>query len=308
MKDLSLSRRALLKLIGFAASGAMLEGVDVLASNESLISRKIPSSGEAIPCVGIGTYDSFDVSSPEQRQQVREVMRDFARLRGRVVDTSPMYGAAESVIGDVLTELNLGKELFLATKVWIEGRDAGLAQARQSMQRIKTSKLDLIQVHNLLDVDTHLSWLKEWKQKGQVRYIGVTHYAERAYAALEKQVSTKQVDFVQFNYSMGEREAEKRLLPAAIASGAAVIVNRPFAKASLFERVKGRPLPAWASEFDASTWAQFFLKYILGHPAVTCVIPATRNPKHLADNMQAGRGRLPGEEMRQRMVAFWSAL
>jgi diketogulonate reductase-like aldo/keto reductase len=233
-------------------------------------------------------------------------MRDFARLRGRVVDTSPMYGAAESVIGDVITELSLTKELFLATKVWIEGLDAGLAQARQSMQRMKTSKLDLIQVHNLLDVDTHLSWLKEWKQKGQVRYIGVTHYAEGAYAALEKQVSTKQVDFVQFNYSMGEREAEKRLLPAAMASGAAVIVNRPFAKASLFERVKGRQLPAWASEFDASTWAQFFLKYILGHPAVTCVIPATRNPKHLADNMQAGRGRLPDEKMRQRMVAFWS--
>jgi len=308
VKDLTLSRRAALKLIGFAASGAMLEGVDVNASPESLISRRIPSSGEAVPCMGIGTYDSFDVSSPEQRQQVKEVMRDFARLRGRMVDTSPMYGAAESVIGDVITELSLTKELFLATKVWIEGLDAGLAQARQSMQRMKTSKLDLIQVHNLLDVDTHLSWLKEWKQKGQVRYIGVTHYAEGAYAALEKQVSTKQVDFVQFNYSMGEREAEKRLLPAAIASGAAVIVNRPFAKASLFERVKGRPLPAWASEFDASTWAQFFLKYILGHPAVTCVIPATRNPKHLADNMQAGRGRLPDEKMRQRMVAFWSAL
>lgn len=308
MKDLGLSRRAALKLIGLAASGAMLEGADGLASNESMISRKIPSSGEALPCVGIGTYQTFDVSSPEQHQEVKTVMLDFARLRGRVVDTSPMYGAAESVIGEVLTELNLGKELFLATKVWIEGRDAGLAQARQSMQRMKTPKLDLIQVHNLLDVDTHLSWLKEWKHKGQVRYIGVTHYAEGAYAALEKQITTKQLDFVQFNYSMGEREAEKRLLPAAIASGTAVIVNRPFAKASLFDRVRGRQLPEWASEFDAGTWAQFFLKYILGHPAVTCVIPATRNPKHLADDMQAGRGRLPDEKMRQRMVAFWEDL
>jgi len=308
MKDLGLSRRAALKLIGLAASGAMLEGADVLASNESMISRKIPSSGEALPCVGIGTYQTFDVSSPEQHQEVKAVMRDFARLRGRVVDTSPMYGAAESVIGEVLTELNLGKELFLATKVWIEGRDAGLAQARQSMQRMKTPKLDLIQVHNLLDADTHLSWLKEWKHKGQVRYIGVTHYAEGAYAALEKQITTKQLDFVQFNYSMGEREAEKRLLPAAIASGTAVIVNRPFAKASLFDRVRGRQLPEWASEFDAGTWAQFFLKYILGHPAVTCVIPATRNPKHLADDMQAGRGRLPDAKMRQRMAAFWNSL
>jgi diketogulonate reductase-like aldo/keto reductase len=294
--------------MGFAATGAILEGLPVTASTESLIARKIPGTGEALPCVGIGTYQTFDVSSPEEKQQVGEVMRDFTRLRGKLVDTSPMYGAAESVIGEVVTEFDLARKLFLATKVWIEGRDAGLAQARQSMERMKTSKLDLIQVHNLLDVDIHLAWLKEWKQKGQVRYIGVTHYAEGAYAALEKQITSKQVDFVQFNYSMAEREAENRLLPAAIGSGTAVIVNRPFAKASLFELVKGRPVPDWASEFDAHTWAQFFLKYILGHPAVTCVIPATRNPKHLADNMQAGRGRLPDPKMRQRMVGFLSAL
>jgi diketogulonate reductase-like aldo/keto reductase len=294
--------------MGFAATGAILEGLPVTASTESLIARKIPSTGEALPWVGIGTYQTFDVSSPEEKKQVGEVMRDFTRLRGKLVDTSPMYGAAESVIGEVVTEFDLARKLFLATKVWIEGRDAGLAQARQSMERMKTSKLDLIQVHNLLDVDIHLAWLKEWKQKGQVRYIGVTHYAEGAYAALEKQITSKQVDFVQFNYSMAEREAENRLLPAAIGSGTAVIVNRPFAKASLFELVKGRPVPDWASEFDAHTWAQFFLKYILGHPAVTCVIPATRNPKHLADNMQAGRGRLPDQKMRQRMVGFLSAL
>jgi diketogulonate reductase-like aldo/keto reductase len=308
VKDLMLSRRAVLKWVGVVASGALLDGENAMASTESTIARKIPSSGEAIPCVGIGTSKTFDVSSPEEREQVKQVMRDFARLGGRVVDTSPMYGAAESAIGEAITQLDIAKKLFLATKVWIEGREAGIEQARESMRRMKTTKLDLIQVHNLLDVDTHLEWLKEWKQKGQVRYIGVTHYAERAYSDLEKHVVSKQLDFVQFNYSMAEREAEKSLLPAALASGTAVIVNRPFARASLFERVKGRPLPEWASEFDAASWAEFFLKYILAHPAVTCVIPATRNPKHLADDMRAGRGRLPDEKMRRRMLAYLGSL
>ncbi len=304
MKRLPLSRRAVLKWVGFAVGGAVLDREGAMASPDSMISRKIPKSGEPLPAVGLGTYRTFDVTGSAEREQAKEVMRDFARLGGRVVDSSPMYGEAESVIGDVITQLDIVRQLFLATKVWTTGRDAGIEQARESMRRMKTNKLDLIQVHNLLDVDTHLSWLKEWKQAAQVRYIGVTHYTEGSYAALEKYVSSKQVDFVQFNYSMAERGAEKSLLPAASASGTAVIVNRPFAKASLFDRVKGRRLPDWASEFDATSWAQFFLKYILAHPAVTCVIPATRNPKHLADNMLAGRGRLPDEKMRQRMVAF----
>jgi aryl-alcohol dehydrogenase-like predicted oxidoreductase len=176
------------------------------------------------------------------------------------------------------------------------------------MRRMKTVKLDLLQVHNLLDVETHLKWLQEWKQAGKVRYIGVTHYSESAYAELEKFIKSKRVDFVQFNYSIVEREAEQRLLPAALSSGVATIINRPFAKASLFRRVQGRPVPEWASEFDAATWAQFFLKYTLAHPAVTCAIPATRNRKHLEDNMQAGHGKLPSEKMRRKMVEFLNSL
>jgi diketogulonate reductase-like aldo/keto reductase len=231
-------------------------------------------------------------------------MHLFTSLGGRLVDSSPMYGLAESVIGDVTTDLGINQQLFFATKVWTTGRESGILQAQRSMSRMRTKKLDLLQVHNLLDVDTHMKWLHEWKQAGRIRYLGVTHYEEGAFPALEKYVTSGRVDFVQLNYSMVEREAENRILPAAVASGTAVIVNRPFAQASLFDRVKGRPLPEWASDFDAGTWAQFFLKYILANPAVTCVIPATRSPQHLGDNMKAGVGRLPDEKTRQRMLSL----
>ena len=305
--DRMLSRRTALKLIGAAMARAMLED-NASASTESIAVRKIPKSGEALPCIGLGTYQAFDVSAAEELQQASDVLAELVNLGGRVVDSSPMYGRAETVIGDILAQRNLGKRLFLATKVWTSGRDEGMAQARQSMERMKTAKLDLLQVHNLLDADTHLKWLEDWKQRGLVRYVGVTHYSESAYESLEKYVRSPKLDFVQLNYSIAEREAERKLLPAAASSGVAVIVNRPFAQASLFDRVKGRALPDWAAEFDARSWAQFFLKYILGHPAVTCAIPATRSLKHLADNMQAGRGRLPDEKMRQRMGTYFSSL
>ncbi|MBZ5722062.1 MAG: aldo/keto reductase [Acidobacteriia bacterium] len=228
-------------------------------------------------------------------------------MGGRLADSSPMYGAAESVIGDITTQLDINRQLFLATKVWTSGRESGIQQAEQSLRRMRTRQFDLLQVHNLLDADTHLSWMKDWKAAGRIRYLGVTHYQENSLPALEKYVDSGQVDFVQLNYSMAERAAEDRLLPAAQASGVAVIVNRPFADAALFDRVKGRALPGWAAEFDATTWAQFFLKYILAHPAVTSAIPATRNPKHLLDNMSAGVGKLPDEAMRQRMLALVNA-
>jgi diketogulonate reductase-like aldo/keto reductase len=274
------------------------------ATQENMILRKIPKAGETLPIIGIGSYQTFDVSSSQDRNQVREVLRLFGAMGGRLVDSSPMYGAAESVIGDITTQLDTTRQLFLATKVWIAGREAGIQQAEQSLSRMRTSQIDLLQIHNLLDVDTHLSWMKDWKAAGKVRYLGVTHYQEGSFPALEKYVSSSQVDFVQMNYSMAERTAENRLLPAAQAAGVAVIVNRPFADATLFERVKNRALPEWAAEFEAATWAQFFLKYILAHPAVTSVIPATRNPKHVLDNMSAGVGKLPDEAMRQRMLTF----
>lgn len=279
-----------------------------LGTGTEVIMRKIPVSGEPLPAIGLGSYITFDVTSAADRDQAREVLRLFAAQGGRVVDSSPMYGSAESVIGDTSTELGINRQLFLATKVWTGGREAGMRQAQQSLSRMRREKLDLVQVHNLLDADTHLKWLKEWKQAGKIRYVGITHYEEGAFPALERYISSKQVDFVQMNYSITELDAERRLLPAALASGTAVIVNRPFAAASLFDRVKDRRLPEWAAEFGATSWAQFFLKYILGHPAVTCVIPATRNPKHLMDNMGAGIGKLPDVKMRWRMVDFLGSL
>lgn len=302
------SRRGVLKLAGAAIGHAALAPTQLLAIGETALARKIPSSGEPLPALGIGSWQTFDVTSEADRAQVKEVMRVFSELGGRLVDTSPMYGNAESVIGEVVAELRIGNRLFLATKVWTSGREAGIEQAQESMRRMRTKRLDLIQVHNLLDVETHLKWLGDWKKAGQVRYLGVTHYRPSAHEELEKYVASKQVDFVQLNYSIAERDAENSLLPAALASGTAVIVNRPFAASDLFNRVRGHPLPEWAREFDAASWAQFFLKYVLAHPAVTCVIPATRNPKHAADNMAAGRGRLPDEKMRRRMVDFVSSL
>jgi diketogulonate reductase-like aldo/keto reductase len=304
MQSTEVTRRTLLQLAGGMLVTSIVNPKLAFATQENMILRKIPKSGETLPAVGIGSYNTFDVTSPQDRDQVREVLRLFGAMGGRLVDSSPMYGAAESVIGDITTQLDTNRQLFFATKVWTSGREAGIQQAEQSLSRMRTRQLDLLQVHNLLDVDTHLPWMKDWKTAGKVRYLGVTHYQEGSLPALEKYVSSGQVDFVQLNYSMAERAAENRLLPAAQAAGVAVIVNRPFADAALFDRVKNRALPEWAAEFDAQTWAQFFLKYILAHPAVTSVIPATRNPKHVLDNMSAGVGRLPDEAMRQRMLAF----
>jgi diketogulonate reductase-like aldo/keto reductase len=212
------------------------------------------------------------------------------------------------VVGDLVHELGVRDRLFLATKVWTEGRQAGIHQMETSMQRLRTTRLDLMQVHNLVDVDTQLQTLRAWKRQGRIRYLGITHYTAGAYAALERLMKSEELDFVQFNYSMDEREAEQRLLPLAQERGIAVIVNRPFERAGLFGKVRGISLPDWAAEFDCSSWAQFFLKYILAHPAVTCVIPATSKVKHLEDNMQAGLGRLPDAKMREKMVAYLNTL
>jgi diketogulonate reductase-like aldo/keto reductase len=271
--------------------------------------RHIPSSGEEIPAVGLGTYNAFDIGRDAgERAAAKEVLRLFVEAGGKLVDSSPMYGAAESVVGALADDLGVHDQLFVATKVWTSGGQAGVAQMQDSMAKLGVKTLDLMQVHNLLDLDTHLATLRDWKNAGRIRYLGVTHYHDGAYDALIKVLKRGGIDFVQFNYSMSEREAELRMLPAAAETGTAVIINRPFAQASLFNRVKGKPLPEWARDFDCATWAQFFLKYILAHPAVTCVIPATRNPKHLTDNMGAGLGRLPDASMRKRMVAYLESL
>jgi aryl-alcohol dehydrogenase-like predicted oxidoreductase len=279
------------------------------ANNKSLIKRAIPKSGELLPVVGIGTYDTFDVGprAPE-RAELKQVLLDFAALGGTVIDSSPMYGEAERVVGDLTGELNNRDNYFFATKVWTHGKQAGVRQMEQSFKLMRTARMDLMQIHNLLDLEVHTQTLKGWKTDGKIRYLGITHYHAGAHPELEKLIKTNTYDTVQFNYSMTEREAEARLLPACRDAGVAVIVNRPFAQANLFSKVKGKPLPAWAAEFDCTSWAQFFLKYLLGHPAVTCVIPGTRRVAHLQDNMQAGMGRLPDTALRKRMLETFKSL
>ena len=225
-----------------------------------------------------------------------------------MVDTSPMYGAAETVVGDLAAELGVRPKLFLATKVWTTGREAGIQQMEASMKRLRAERLDLIQVHNLVDLGTQLRTLREWKAKGRVRYIGITHYQDSAHEELERVMRAEDIDFVQLNYSIVSRKAEARLLPLAAERKIGVLVNRPFERADLFEKVRSKTLPPWAAEFDCTSWAQFFLKFVLSHPAVTCAIPASGKAKHMMDDLQAGRGRMPDGAMRERMAQLVATL
>jgi len=297
-----LSRRDTLRVFGATAAGALLGRSGPGASPEPLL-RAIPSSGERIPVVGLGTWSTFDVgSSAAERQPLEEVLTRFSERGGRVVDSSPMYGRSEAVVGEIAAKRGITGKLFLATKVWTRGRAAGIEQMETSERLLGTKRLDLLQVHNLLDVDTHLATLRAWKEKGRVRYIGVTHYNESAYPEVERVLLREKLDFLQVNYSLSERGAEKRILPLARDKGVAVLVNRPFGGGEALRRVLSRPLPPWAAEFDCTSWAQFFLKWILAHPAVTCAIPATNKRAHLDDDLDAALGRLPGEALRRRMI------
>jgi diketogulonate reductase-like aldo/keto reductase len=284
-----------------AAAAAVPSGAGAASHT---LRRPVPASGEMIPVVGLGTWRVFDVGgSPSERGPLKDVLKSLVELGGRVVDSSPMYGAAESVVGDLASELAITDKLFLATKVWTSGRDAGVAQMEQSLKRLRAQRLDLIQIHNLLDWRTHLRTLREWKAAGRIRYLGVTHYTASAYDELERVLRAEALDFIQVNYSLGEREAERRILPLARDRGVAVLANRPFAEGDLFQRVRSEPVPAWAAEFDCDSWAQFFLKWILAHPSVTCAIPGTSRPQHLVDNLKAAVGKLPDAATRDRMAA-----
>ncbi len=288
---------------GFGGAGAFAQ------TPRSLRSRVIAKSGEAVPAIGLGTYRTFDVGTDRRdREGPREVLRRFADIGGRVIDSSPMYGRAETVVGDLAAAAGVQDKLFYATKVWIEGRDAGIRQMRQSMRRLRVERMDLMQIHNLVDWRTHLQTLNAWKREGHIRYIGITHYSNSAFDELAAIMRREAIDFVQFRYNILNRTAECSLLPLAAQLGIAVLVNEPFEQGGLFRLVRGKPLPVWAAEFECRSWAQFFLKYILGHPAVTCPIPATSKPEHLADNMQAGIGALPDEAQRRRMVQHMEAL
>jgi len=279
------------------------------AESPKLLARPVPKTGEAIPAVGLGTWQVFDVAGDaKELEQARETLKTFAQLGGRLVDSSPMYGSSESVTGQLAVELGVRSKLFIATKVWTSGKQAGIRQMEDSMKKLRVERLDLMQVHNLVDAPTHLATLREWKKTGRVRYIGVTHYNASAHEELERFIRPGDIDFVQVNYSLAEPEAGQRLLRAAADSRTAVIVNRPFAEGAMFGRVKGKPLPAWAREIGVASWAQLFLKWILAHPAVTCAIPGTRNPRHVADNLGAASTPLPDEAMRSMMSDYFNSL
>ena len=300
------SRRKILKLIAGTPLMALIPPAYAAGSE---LKRPIPKTGELLHAVGLGTARTFDLSGDAQgRAEAREVLARFVKAGGQMVDSSPMYGSAEAVVGDLAAGLGVERALFLATKVWTSGREAGIRQMEESMRRLKTRRIDLMQVHNLVDVNTQLKTLREWKAQGRIRYIGITHYHEGAYAELERLIKSEQLDFAQFNYNVMSTAAEERLLPVCAEYQTAVIVNKPFEEGALFGKVKGRELPKWAAECDCHSWAQFFLKFILSHPAVTCAIPATRAPDYLVDNMGAALGRLPDAAMRRRMVQHMRSL
>jgi aryl-alcohol dehydrogenase-like predicted oxidoreductase len=296
------SRRTVLKALGAALAAGMtgVPGRVFSLQEKQMSTRSIPRTGEQIPVIGLGTWQTFDVADAAAREPLREVLDAHFAAGGRVIDSSPMYGHAEEAVGALLTPDDAP---FLATKVWTSGRDAGIRQIEASFQKLRVERIDLMQIHNLVDWRTHLPTLRGWRDDGRIRYLGVTHYQHDAFADLEAIIRNENVDFVQLPYSLTDRAAEARLLPAAAEHGVAVLVMQPFATGGLFRRVRGRPLPGWAAEFDCASWAQFFLKFILGHPAVTCPLPATSDPAHARDNVKAGQGRLPDEALRRRMAA-----
>jgi diketogulonate reductase-like aldo/keto reductase len=300
-----MKRRRFVELAG-ALAAAPLVGKD-----ESIegITRQIPSSGERIPVIGMGTWQTFDEGrSSSARARLRNVLQTFFDRGGRLIDSSPMYGRSELVVGELLPQINPRPPLFAATKVWTPGRRFGVMQMEASQKLWGVARFDLLQVHNLLDWTGHLQTLKEWKSSGRVRYIGVTTSHGRRHEELERIMRSEPLDFVQFTYNLADRSAESRLLPLARERRMAVIINRPLDGGDLFERVQGKPLPLWARDFDCTTWSQFFLKFVVSHPSVTCAIPATSQPAHMAENMGALLGRLPDAAMRTRMLNHFASL
>ena len=266
-----------------------------------ILQREIPSTKEQLPAVGIGTWKAFDVTDTPSLQRLGQVLEVMHDQGGPLIDSSPMYGAAEEVVGKLTHGEVSGKGFFYATKVWTKGQQAGIRQMENSMHLMKRSVIDLMQIHNLVDWKAHLETLREWKAQGRIRYIGITHYTDSMHDELANIIATTPIDFVQFNYSITNRHAEERLMPTARDKGVAILINRPVGEGKLMKMVKYKPLPAWASDYDIFSWGQFFLKFIIAHPAVTCVIPGTGNPEHMKDNMSAGLGRMPDEAGRNKM-------
>ncbi len=301
------TRRAFLRA-GLAASAAALPIRSVHAEG-SLLTRKIPKSGELLACVGIGTAIVFDIGDDAAKRAERAaVVRALIDGGARLIDTAPSYGSAEDVVGDLLAQMNVRERIFLATKVRVTDRDATFAEMRRSLSRLRTDKVDLIQLHNPRDPKTDLRALREWREQGHARYIGITNSQVSTYPALAEIVQREKPDFLQVSYSLAERSAEEHLLAVAADTGTAVLTALPFGRGQLFRAVRGKPLPDWAAEIDATSWAQVFLKYLLSNPAINGVIPGTDRADYMTDNLKAGRGRLPDAPMRRKIVAFWDSI
>ena len=291
-----------------ATLAAGLTPTSIFAEERRMISRPIHASGERLPVIGLGTYSVFDVdSTPEAIATRRQIVDLLLGEGGSLIDTSPMYNRSERVIGDTITAGAPREPMFLATKVWTDGRDAGVEQMKRSAELMRSDVIDLMQVHNLRDTRVHMETIRQWQEQGRIRYSGLTHYRASALQSLESAAKEHRPQFVQINYSLGERDADERFLPLMQDMGIAVLINRPYQAGALFRAVRGRELPDWAGDFAAS-WGQFFLKFIISHPAVTCVIPATSKPHHMQDNLEAGFGRLPDAATRRRMVDYVESL
>ena len=302
-------RRDLLKLMAASPFLAALAPIANAFEAQSLVMRAIPSTGEKIPAMGMGSYQTFNISDDStEKKNLISVLEAFFRSKGTLIDSSPMYGRSESVIGALIEQIEPRPKYFSASKVWTFGKQAGLEAVKETERRMRVEKMDLMQVHNLRDWEVHLPTLQALKSENKLRYTGITTSRVSQYSDFEDVMKSQRLDFVQLNYNIKVRDAENRLLPLAMDRGQAVIVNMPFEKGRLFKLLKGKPLPEWSKEFDCTSWAQFFLKFILSHPAVTCAIPATSKVKHMLDNMQAMTGRLPDQKMRQQMIQYFDSL
>lgn len=305
----ALNRRQFIRNIGLLSAGFVFMPNHIFAESSQAITRPIPSSGERIPVIGMGTSRTFDVGNdPAAMTQLGQVLQAFFDNGGTLIDSSPMYGSAEKVVGELLKTIHNKDKLFAATKVWIDEKQNGIDQMLESMRLMGVAVMDLMQIHNLRDWKIHLPTLRQWKQEGKIRYIGITTSHGRSHAELMQIMRTEDLDFVQFTYNLGNRAVEDSLLPLAADRGIATLINRPFQRGALFRDVKGKALPEWAKEFDCQSWGQFFLKFAVSHPAVTCAIPATSKVHHMADNMAAGFGRLPDVEMRNRMIRYFESV
>ena len=296
------SRRTVLKILGVSGltPSVALQSVDI---KNNMARRIIPSTGELLPVIGLGTSRVFDTNLNERSLNPRkEIVKALLDHGGSLIDTSPMYGKAEEVTGKIAQDLKVNDRLFLATKVWIEGKEAGEIQMKESSKKLNKAVIDLMQIHNLLDWKTHIKTLYEWKEQGKINYIGISHFRSNAFSQIEKIITKERIDFAQFNYSLQEREAEKRLLPLCKEKGVATMINRPFMRGKLFKAVAKKKLPSWAYEYNMNTWSQFFLKFILANPAVTSIIPATSNPTHMVDNLIGGIGPIPEMDLQKKMV------